>query len=225
MRNLSGKFNLSYILYVAIACLGFSFIAFLGLGREWTHYLVVNTLMMGAFGVYDLFWWSILGNMLEYDKNPAKILGIGLAANVLGVFSGGLFESVFAAFGSAQNYILLVFGIVCVTLVMLPPLNNRLSKLIKNHAYLTALAEMPEKKQMQLIHGFDLTEPLTTRENEVMRLLIQGKTYKAIADELYLSVNTVGTHARNIYAKAGIANRTELMNLLLKTPNSHSESE
>jgi len=90
MRNLSRKTNRSYILYVAIAMIGLSFIAFLSLGRFWTDYLVVNTLMLGAFGVYDLFWWSILGEMLELGKYPAKIMGVGLSANVLGVLMGGL---------------------------------------------------------------------------------------------------------------------------------------
>ena len=36
-----------------------------------------------------------------------------------------------------------------------------------------------------------------------------------IAGELHVSENTVKTHVKNIYSKAGVQNRTELMALLL----------
>ena len=58
---------------------------------------------------------------------------------------------------------------------------------------------------------------------EVMNLLVQGKTYKAIAAELYIGEKTVGTHARSVYLKAGVTNRAELMNLLLNSQNPPSE--
>ena len=90
MRNLPRKTNRTYILYVAIAMIGLSFIGFMTLDHTAAGYLVVNTLMLGACGVYDLFWWSILGEMLDFHGNPAIILGAGLSANVLGVLLGGI---------------------------------------------------------------------------------------------------------------------------------------
>jgi DNA-binding CsgD family transcriptional regulator len=97
MRNLPRRMNRTYILYVAIAMIGLSFVGFMGLGRGAASYLAINTLMLGAFGVYDLFWWSILSEMLEPHKNPAKILGMGLSANVLGVLLGGLIGNAYLA--------------------------------------------------------------------------------------------------------------------------------
>ncbi len=214
MRNLPRKTNRAYILYVAIAMIGLSFIAFLALGRSWTDYLVVNTLMLGACGVYDLFWWSILGEMLELDKNPAKIMGVGLSANVLGVLLGELIGNVVAS-GQSHNPTLLALCVVCVTLVLLPPLHKRLTTLLKNHAYLTTMTEMPVQEQTRLLCAFSITEKLTEREGEIAALLIKGKTYRMIAGELRVSENTVKTHVKNIYSKAGVQSRTELMNLLL----------
>jgi len=226
IRNLSGRINRSYTPYIAIAMIGFSFILFLVMGRRWPDYLVVNTLMLGACGVYDLFWWSILGDMLEHDKNPAKIIGIGLAANVLGVLLGESIGNIITAGGSNQDHTLLALGVVCVTLVMLPPLSNRLIKLLNHHVFLTTtLTEMLAREQVRPVREWEIAAPLSTRESEVMRLLMSGKTYKAIADELYISENTVGTHARNIYLKAGVTNRAELMNLLMNTPKPPSEPE
>ena len=220
MRNLSGKNSRSNILYFAIAMLGLSFALFAMLGNSWADYLVIDTLLLGACGVYDLFWWSILGDMLDHDRNPAKIIGIGLAANVLGVFLGGLIGNAITASGSEQNHILLAFIVVCVTLILLPPLSVRLVKLLKTHVYLTnmtALAEMPEKEQTQLINKLNIAEELTEQEHKVMLLLVQGKTYKAIANELSVTESTVNYHASNIYSKAGVAGKTELANLVLNT--------
>lgn len=216
MRNLPRKTNRAYILYVAIAMIGFSFIAFLLLGRSWADYVVVNTLMLGACGVYDLFWWSILREMLELYKNPAKIMGLGLSANVLGVLMGGLIGNAIAGTsGQSHNPTLLALGVVCVTLVLLPPLHKRLTALLKNHVFLTTITEMPAQEQTRLICEFSITEKLTEREGEIAALLIKGKTYRMIAGELHVSENTVKTHVKNIYSRAGVQSRTELMSLLL----------
>ena len=90
MRNLPKKINRTYALFVGIAMIGLSFVFFMVLDRSESSYLVIDTLMLGACGIFDLFWWSILGEMLDLSANPAKIFGIGLSANVFGVLIGGL---------------------------------------------------------------------------------------------------------------------------------------
>ena len=52
-------------------------------------------------------------------------------------------------------------------------------------------------------------DALSQREVEVLRLLATGKSNRDIADVLYISLNTVATHVRNILTKTGTANRTE----------------
>jgi putative nucleotidyltransferase with HDIG domain len=51
--------------------------------------------------------------------------------------------------------------------------------------------------------------PLSSRETAVLRVLAQGKVYKAIAVELGLSTSTVRTHLHNTYAKLGVADRAQ----------------
>ena len=53
-----------------------------------------------------------------------------------------------------------------------------------------------------------LPEPLNDREQAILRLMAARLSNREIADELYLSVNTVKWHARNIYGKLGVAKRT-----------------
>lgn len=216
MRNLPRKANRTYILYVAIAMIGFSFIAFTSLDRSASSYFIVNTLMLGACGVYDLFWWSILGEMLDLHKNSARVLGFGLSANVFGVLLGGLIGKSIS-FANLQSFdsTLLALGVVCLTLALLPPLHKHLSVLLKDHAYLTIFSEKPIHQQKQMMEDFSISGDLTERESEIAVLLLTGKTYRMIAGELNISENTVKTHVKNIYSKAGVHNRTELMNILL----------
>jgi len=54
-----------------------------------------------------------------------------------------------------------------------------------------------------------LAEPLSEREIEVLQLLIAGRSNKDIGEELFVAVNTVKTHIRNIYAKLGVQSRTQ----------------
>jgi DNA-binding CsgD family transcriptional regulator/pimeloyl-ACP methyl ester carboxylesterase len=50
---------------------------------------------------------------------------------------------------------------------------------------------------------------LSGREVDVLRLIAAGKTNQQIADELFISLNTVSHHLRNIFGKTGTVNRTE----------------
>ncbi len=54
-----------------------------------------------------------------------------------------------------------------------------------------------------------LIEPLSDRELEVLTYLSTGMTNQAIADALYVSLAAVKWHARNIYGKLAVKNRTQ----------------
>ncbi|MBO6517232.1 MAG: tetratricopeptide repeat protein [Bacteroidia bacterium] len=58
--------------------------------------------------------------------------------------------------------------------------------------------------------------PLTQREIDVLKELITGKSNKEIAEILFLSPNTIGTHLKKIYYKLEVNNRTQASQKLLK---------
>jgi LuxR family maltose regulon positive regulatory protein len=66
-------------------------------------------------------------------------------------------------------------------------------------------AESPETQATQT----QLVEPLSERELEVLELLAAGLTNREIATRLFLAVNTVKAHTRNIYGKLDVHNRTQ----------------
>ena len=57
--------------------------------------------------------------------------------------------------------------------------------------------------------GQGLTERLTDSEARVLRFLPTHLTAHEIADELFVSANTVSTHTRHLYAKLGVHSRRE----------------
>jgi len=57
---------------------------------------------------------------------------------------------------------------------------------------------------------------LTAREQEILRLILQGASNKDIEQKLFISASTVRNHIYNIYQKLGVRNRLELVNLINK---------
>ena len=53
-------------------------------------------------------------------------------------------------------------------------------------------------------------EPLTSREEEVLIPVAQGRTNSEIADALYISISTVKTHLASLMRKLGARNRVEI---------------
>ena len=54
-----------------------------------------------------------------------------------------------------------------------------------------------------------MIEPLTRRESEVLGLLAQDLSYREIAAQLVVTLNTVKKHASHVYGKLGVNNRTD----------------
>jgi LuxR family transcriptional regulator, maltose regulon positive regulatory protein len=65
----------------------------------------------------------------------------------------------------------------------------------------------PQKRAAAAPPG--MTEPLTGRELEVLRLIAAGRSNQRIARELFVSLDTVKKHVTHVLGKLGATNRTE----------------
>ena len=75
------------------------------------------------------------------------------------------------------------------------------------HDYVRRLQNALSGTEVQTRHTQGLVDPLSQRELDVLRLLGTDLGGPDIARELVLSLNTVRTHTRNIYAKLGVNSR------------------
>ncbi len=63
----------------------------------------------------------------------------------------------------------------------------------------------------QKLRIFGSEQGLSSREQEILTLIAEGKSDKLIASELHISVKTVANHNRSIYTKSGVTGRYELL--------------
>jgi len=64
----------------------------------------------------------------------------------------------------------------------------------------------------------DASERLTAQELQIAQLAARGLSNREIAERLFVSHRTIGSHLYHIFPKLGITARTQLRNAL-RTPN------
>ena len=57
---------------------------------------------------------------------------------------------------------------------------------------------------------------LTTRENEILHSLVDGLSYKKLAEKYFISISTVRTHIRHIYEKLHVNSKAQAVAKVLK---------
>jgi DNA-binding NarL/FixJ family response regulator len=87
--------------------------------------------------------------------------------------------------------------------------DDAIISLVFEDFYTSQRIEQQKKKSM--LHG-----QLTKREMEVLSLIVAGKSYSEISEELYISTKTVDTHKTHILDKLGLKNTVELVKYALK---------
>ena len=134
----------------------------------------------------NVFYWTIPGLIMEL-----LLIGIGIIFG-LKLRSNELQEAIISNTNLNENVI-------------------HLEKKI-NHskgAYQTLIAKRGNG-ELNLPQEY-LDYPLTQREIEVVQLLSKGYTNQELADEMFISRNTIKTHLKNIYKKLGVSDREEAL--------------
>jgi len=58
--------------------------------------------------------------------------------------------------------------------------------------------------------------PLSKRETEIIKMISEGKKRNEIADELFIELETVKTHIKNIYSKLNVNSRSDALKVVKK---------
>lgn len=78
------------------------------------------------------------------------------------------------------------------------------------HVRVTGASQSWHQVHVRVAHPFDV---LTDREHDVVKAMVDGESYKAVARRLGVSASTVANHASNIYRKLGAYSREEVVTL------------
>jgi DNA-binding CsgD family transcriptional regulator len=183
--------------YVAIFLIGMSNVALMVLGISETSFYVNETILQSGLGIGDLFVWSVVGHVAHLYGRPYRITSFALISLLTSVFLGRVMGIVFSNSPDGGLYTIAVsFTTVFVTMLILPKLFSTIDR---------EVVEIKEERKFE-----SKVNTLTERELEIYNLLIKGLKNQQIAEELYISDNTLKTHLRNIYKKLNVAGKKEL---------------
>jgi len=90
---------------------------------------------------------------------------------------------------------------------LLPPVRHVAPAFVDS--LLEAFGDEGRRTKAEVRPSVSLIEPLTERELEILRLIAAGRSNPEIAELLYLSLNTVKWHVKNLYGKLQAGNRIE----------------
>lgn len=76
----------------------------------------------------------------------------------------------------------------------------------------TKVLKMVVQKPAKDNHEFNLSE----REKEILACLVRGMSYKLVANECFISIDTVRGHIRNIYEKLHVHSKSEAVAMAIK---------
>ena len=167
-----------------------------------------------ATSLVVMLLWLLLSDVAHHsDLHPVVVFGVGWSLYVGANYSGMLvarvlgLSSMTALLGLLLVYALGITMVFC--LETRSPDVQRIFADMRRKVTPEEFATIDERcAKLASEHG------LTTRELEVVRLLAKGRSKAFIAEELFISENTVRGHARRIYAKLDVHTKSELQDLL-----------
>lgn len=95
-------------------------------------------------------------------------------------------------------------------LYILSILKKHLENMMRNSLRLSELQDGADKCFSRAVSAFSLSD----READVLRLIADGRSNGDISEQIHVSVSTVKKHVYNIFNKAGVNSRTQLLNMV-----------
>lgn len=203
-----------YLLYrVAPACMGAGLaLSAAGMG----HSLSSSLLVALGFLLFEALAYNDFCNVAKVD-NSSLLKGLARArfASSAGMLSGwalgyGLLPCLAAPFVGAPTFALALLTVLGTAVFVFTDRNTEtLSGIADDRAMAEATGEVPSYEERVTLFADALG--LSKRELEVAEIILAGRTTAYAAKKLFVAESTVRAHVHNIYRKAGVHTRMELM--------------
>lgn len=151
-----------------------------------------------AFGFYAVYRVIVFSDLAE-KSGLLYLSGLGLLIGRLGDAAG---EAICLSLSDATTALVFLAALLFVTAVFL---------FFRIYRPLYLPAETPQQSERERFFRFAVEHDLSSRERDMLRLLLEEKTNAEIAATLSISENTVKFHMRNLLQKTGCRNRNELV--------------
>lgn len=176
--------------------------------------------LIGIVGYYfvDLSMWCLGSYLIKNAGLPAVWIAMGPCCCLfIGNMVGGVVGWLIGLYGSSWNLGSIMGGIALLLLLSALLLSNE-SNIRFGWGTLRPLSSFDESSRLESVCNYLESEyALTPRQAETLFQLALGRSRKTIADELFLSEDTVKTHMRSLYQKLSVHSRKELMDLVRST--------
>ena len=162
-----------------------------------TIFWALDYFIFAFFSVYRILLFSDLAR--KYDRPFAS--GFGLLFGRIGDVAGTLLGILLVERASVLITLAALLFVLAVFIFF------RLYQLLYAPA---APSRLSEKERFD---AFSIQYSLSSREQEVLQMLLEKKASSEIADTLFISERTVKFHIHNLLTKTGCTNRTDLLKL------------
>ena len=188
------------------------------LSLSMTEASYASGMLMGcAYTVFAVFCFTIYSNMcLRYRIDPIRLSALAFSCENIASALGVLLSPMLLQNGAMRTTALVALSMTIAVVFLF---------LFSDTGYRTGWNSERGKNSTEKIieHYYSMPSvcsalarqyDLSTREEDILLLLLQKKSGPVIAKELYISPSTVKSHTRNIYRKLDVHSREELLALV-----------
>lgn len=178
---------------------------------------VLGVVVLAAgFCYLDLVLWSLGACLMKNMGLPATwVASCPGAALFFGAVVGGLVTNAFLAGHSLPDAAMLASFVACFLFAAALFLSSGSNLKYGWGTVLPGEGGFEEGSLANVVRFVATERDITQRESEVMLLLVEGKTRRAICEELTVSPDTVKTHVRAVYRKLGVHSQQELIDRMV----------
>ena len=186
------------------------------LAIEFSQPLLAGALITMGFLIFELLAYNDYCNIVKADNaSLLKAIARARLASSIGMLLGWIVgygaQPVMEAAGSGTVLaVFALFAVLCTATLVFTDRDRQALVSIADDQAISEESDTSMRKE-DFYDGFSESIGLSKRESEVLSLLLSGRTTSYAAEKLFVAESTVRAHVHNIYRKADVHSRMELM--------------